>query len=221
MRGAGKWDLEQRLLSDGVMARAFPVRLAGQMRELEIGDDPYELSKNFGAGAKSSPFLAGGVMQAGRVLTAKLASAYDGPAMLLKDIVVPDAEVPERFFIDERELPKWEYQRAAKKEPRTTKAGFSYMYSEGAMSWPDPLDAPARTILTGEGGAGASRTKHAVRGDSGRIRRLVPEELERIQMFPAGWTDTAMTDGQRAFCMGNALVVGIPHAIGRVLAADV
>ena len=219
-REAKNWDLEQRLLSDGVMARAFPVHLAGETHELEVGGDPYELSRSFGAGAKTSPFLSGGVMQGGRVLTAKLAAVYSGPATTLGDIVVPDAEVPEQFFIDEDELPKWEYQRAAKKEPRTTKAGFSYMYSEGAMSWPDPLDAPARTILTGEGGAGASRTKHAVRGDSGRIRRLVPEELEQIQMFPAGWTDTSMTDGQRAFCMGNALVVGIPHAIARIIAAE-
>lgn len=110
--------------------------------------------------------------------------------------------------------------------------GFTYMYSEGAMAWPDPLDRPARTILTGEGGRGASRMKHAVEGDSGRIRRLVPDELDQIQMFPKGWTDAGMTDGQRAFCMGNALdgqrtfcmgsalVVGIPHAIGRVLASD-
>ena len=27
-----------------------------------------------------------------------------------------------------------------------------------------------------------------------------------------------MTDGHRAFCMGNALVVGIPHLIGKELA---
>lgn len=36
-----------------------------------------------------------------------------------------------------------------------------------------------------------------------------------IQMFPKDWTDTGMTDGQRAFCMGNALVVEIPHRIGK------
>lgn len=57
--------------------------------------------------------------------------------------------------------------------------------------------------------------KHAVMGDSGRIRRLVPDELDQIQMFPKGWTDTGMSDGNRAFCMGNALVVGIPHEIGK------
>ncbi len=39
-----------------------------------------------------------------------------------------------------------------------------------------------------------------------------------IQMFPKGWTDTGMTDGQRAFCMGNALVVEILHRIGKEMA---
>lgn len=28
-----------------------------------------------------------------------------------------------------------------------------------------------------------------------------------------------MTDGYRAFCMGNALVTGIPHRIGQVIAS--
>ena len=64
--------------------------------------------------------------------------------------------------------------------------------------------------------------KHAIRGNSGRIRRLVPDELDQIQMFPRGWTasegDRLMSDGHRAFCMGNALVVGIPHKIGSEIA---
>lgn len=144
---------------------------------------------------------------------------YDGPFMTLADIVVSDVEVPEEFFIPEEQIPKWEYQRAAKKEERTTAEGFTYNCSEGAMAWPDPIDRPARTILTGEGGRGASRMKHAIEGDSGRIRRLVPDELDQCQMFPKGWTNSGMTDGHRAFCMGNALVVGIPHAIGKQIAS--
>ena len=91
------------------------------------------------------------------------------------------------------------------------------------MAFPDALDAPARTILTGEGGSGASRMKHVIMGDSGRLRRLVPDELDQIQMFPKGWTQSegngkTMSDGHRAFCMGNALVVGIPHRIGEEIA---
>ena len=30
-------------------------------------------------------------------------------------------------------------------------------------------------------------------------------------------TDTGMTDGHRAFCMGNALVTGVPHRIGKAM----
>ena len=213
------WNFEERLLSSGVMARAFPVeRVASERHRVCVSLDPYEVSSTFGAGAKVSPFQNAGVMQGGEILTMKASPRYTGPYRTLADIVVPDAEVPEQFFIDEADLPSWEYQRSAKREPRVTSEGFEYMYSEGAMAWPDPLDRPARTILTGEGGKSASRMKHAVRGDSGRIRRLVPDELDQIQMFPKGWTDTGMTDGHRAFCMGNALVVGIPHAIGQVIA---
>ena len=49
------------------------------------------------------------------------------------------------------------------------------------------------------------------------IRRLVPDELDQLQCFPRGWTNTGMSEGHRAFCMGNALVTGIPHEIGKAL----
>lgn len=215
-----KWDLKKRILEDGVMAEAFPV--TGDIERCEslnVSADPYEISQNFGVGLKSSPFENAGAMQKGIVFSGKVKAAYDGPMKVLADILVSDSEVPERFFIKDDQLPKWEYQRSAKREPRTTSEGFEYMYTEGAMAWPDPTDKPARTILTGEGGAGASRMKHAIKGDSGRIRRLVPDELDQIQMFPKGWTNMGMSEGNRAFCMGNALVVGIPHAIGKAMVA--
>lgn len=41
--------------------------------------------------------------------------------------------------------------------------------------------------------------------------------LDQLQCFPRGWTNTGMSDGHRAFCMGNALVTGIPHEIGKAL----
>ena len=89
-----------------------------------------------------------------------------------------------------------------------------YYYSEGSMAFPDATDKPSRTILTGEGGSGPSRFKHVIKTENGRYRRLVPDELDQLQGFPKGWTNTGMTDGNRAFCMGNALVVGVPHLIG-------
>ena len=197
------------------MARAFPVEpVAAGKQVVDVSADPYEITRDFGHGAKTSPFQNAGAMQKGQAFTAKVAPRYDGERRVLGELLVPDAEVPEQFFIPDEKIAAWEYQRSAKKEPRVTSAGYEYMYTEGTMAFPDPTDKPARTILTGEGGAGASRMKHAVSGDSRRIRRLVPDELDQIQMFPKGWTDTGMSDARRAFCMGNALVVGIPHAIG-------
>lgn len=224
---ADKWDLEKRLLSDGIMARAFPIlETHGETIGKNIGSDPYEVSQNFASDApKVSVWQNAGVMQDGSALTCKVFPSFDGHAVTLGELRVSDSEVPEHFFIKLDDIPKWEAQRASKKIERTTKEGFTYLYSEGAMPWPDPLDKPARTILTGEGGAGASRMKHAIYAEDGRIRRLVPDELDMIQMFPKGWTadegdGEPMSEGHRAFCMGNALVVGIPHRIGKEIAKE-
>lgn len=54
----------------------------------------------------------------------------------------------------------------------------------------------------------------------GRYRRLTPRELERLDGFPDDWTKTGMPDGRRAFCMGNALVVGIIERIGAELVPE-
>lgn len=224
-RDARRWNLAERIKHDGVMARAFPVGAEDVGTVIDLSEDTYKISRSFGVNDKVSAFQNAGAMQGGHALTMRVSARYDGPHGTLGDLLVPDAEVPDEFFIPEGELGKWEYQRSAKSEPRMTRDGFAYTYSEGAMAWPDPTDQPARTILTGEGGRGASRMKHAVRGDSGRIRRLIPDELDQIQMFPKGWTRSegshTMSDSHRAFCMGNALVVGIPHAIGKVIASDV
>ncbi len=77
------------------------------------------------------------------------------------------------------------------------------------MIFPDALDNASRTIITGEGGKSPSRFKHVVE-QNGRLRRLTPKELERLNMFPDNHTELdGITDTKRAFFMGNALVVGI------------
>lgn len=213
------WDLEDVNNRSGVFAEAFPVtENIERIDSFTIGIDPYEVTNSFGISHKTSRFQDSGTMQDGKVYTAKLYPSYDGPRQTLGDIVLPESEIPEQFFIDPEKVESWRYLKGAKKELRVNKAsGFEYTYAEGGMSFPDPLDRPARTILTGEGGAGASRFKHVVETESGRLRRLVPDELDQIQGFPRGWTDTGLTDGHRAFCMGNALVVGIPNALGKVI----
>lgn len=216
--GATEWNPKDRLFHTGIMAEAFPCVPSGKNIEFEVtvGDDPYETTRRFGKNDKTSVWQNAGVMQQGHALTIRTDADYNGPRTILGDILTPADQVSDRYWIDDAKLPAWEYLKGAKKERRIAATGFEYTYSEGPVAFPDPLDRPSRTILTGEGGTGASRTKHVVLQD-GRYRRLIPDELDQLQMFPKGWTADGMTDGHRAFCMGNALVTGIPHRIGQVI----
>ena len=216
-----EWNLDDRI-SQGLMAQAFPIVApeAETIQHVEIPADPYIATREFNKNGRVSPFMDAGAMQDGHVATCKVTEAFEGARRVLGDVLVDESDVPDEFFIESSQLPKWEYLKGAKSEERVNKkTGFTYKYSEGSMAFPDALDRPSRTILTGEGGRGASRFKHVIKTGEGRYRRLVPDELDQLQGFPRGWTNTGMTDGQRAFCMGNALVVGVPHAIGKVLAS--
>ena len=155
-------------------------------------------------------------MQNRKVCTFDVDADYKGKKLTLGELLVDEKDVPEEFFIDEKELPKWEYLKGGKSEKRKTAEGFEYNYSEGPMAFPDFLDKPSRTIITGEGGKGPSRFKHVIKTKSGRYRRLVPIELERLNMFPDNHTEGA-SNLRRAFLMGNALVTGIVEDVGRVL----
>ncbi|HVL80080.1 MAG TPA: DNA (cytosine-5-)-methyltransferase [Actinomycetota bacterium] len=211
---------DRLILSDGVLARAFPVRpeewVGGPA--LSIDGDVYELSETFGRGLRHTPFRSAGAVWDRKVWTMDVRPDHEGPFSVLGDVL--DDDVPARFYIPRRELKAWRYLKGAKRERRTHASGYTYHYSEGAVPFPDPLDRPSRTILTGEGGRTPSRFKHVVQTPDGRLRRLTPVELERLNGFPDGWTGTGMPEGRRAFCMGNALVVGLVERIGRVLATE-
>lgn len=216
---SGNWGLSDRA-KNGVMARAFPTEDPEKVSEFEIQHDPYDISQHFDLAGKKSPFCTAGVMQDYKVLTFDLVEKYEGELGALGNVLVPESEVPEQFYIPDEKFEAWKYLKGGKREERVDKkTGFKYVYSEGSMTFPDALDRPSRTILTGEGGIGASRFKHVVEVD-GRFRRLVPDELDQLQGFPKGWTNTGMSDGRRAFCMGNALVVGVPHRIGVEIARE-
>lgn len=213
------------MVKSGVLARALPVQpIPADAINYSLGDDPYEVTSLW-PGAKVSPWATAGVMVEGEACTTVVDAVEDErDAATLGSVLIRDSEVPDSFFIPEERIPDWAYLKGSKREPRTDKrTGHRYFYTEGAVAFPEPLDRPSRTILTGEGGTSPSRFKHVVRGDSGRLRRLVPVELERLNGFPPGWTaevaeGVPMPDGRRAFMMGNALVVGIVNRIGEALA---
>lgn len=210
------------LAKDGVLTDAFPIdkELTGKAHEIELVGDQVEITNNFSAHApKVSPFENSGIMIDRKVTTMKVHAKYDGPVTTLGDVLIKEKDVPAEFFIPDDQLPKWEYLKGGKKEERKTASGHVYYYSEGPMTFPDALDKPSRTIITGEGGTGPSRFKHVVKTPSGRYRRLVPLELERLDMFPDNHTLLdGVPDTKRAFIAGNALVVGAIQKVGESLA---
>lgn len=211
--------LKDWVLYDGVMAKAFPFRAKDKtVSEFDITGTIKEVSDNFNKNGKISPWGNAGIMRDRHVYSVDTESVYEGTRMTLGGVVVDESFVPEEFFISQDEVAKWEYEKGAKKIERTSKEGYKYTFSEGGMAFPDSLDKPSRTIITGEGGAAASRFKHVVLTPSGRYRRLIPLELERLNMFPDNHTlHPEVTDGRRAFLMGNALVCGIVQQVGKSL----
>ena len=204
---------------DGVMAKAFEFRpKPNTISAFDIDGTIQEVSAEFNKGKKDSPFGNAGIMMNRHVYSVDAEPVYDGPRQTLGGNLVDENLVPEDFFITEEELPKWEYEKGAKKIERVSKEGYQYTFSEGGMAFPDYLDQPSRTIITGEGGSAPSRFKHVVKTKSGRYRRLLPIELERMNMFPDNHTyHPEVSDGRRAFLMGNALVCGVIEAIGKSL----
>ena len=204
---------------DGVMAQAFPFRVKEKTLSIfNIEGSIQDVSESFNKEKRDSPFGNAGMMMNRKVYSIDAEAVYDGPCQTLGGNLVDETFVPEEFFISEEDLPKWQYEKGAKKIKRVSKEGFEYVFSEGGMAFPDYLDKPSRTMITGEGGTAPSRFKHVVRTPSGRYRRLIPIELERLNMFPDNHTfHQEVSDGRRAFLMGNALVCGIIEQIGKSL----
>lgn len=213
------------LLKDSVEAKAFPCEekakktrsyfsLNGSLVEISDGFNIKASNKNF------SPFGNAGIMVDRQVFSTDIVPVYNGEKITLGDILVNESYVSQEYYVNADELEKWKYLKGGKKEKRTTKEGFEYNYSEGPMAFPDSVSLPSRTIITGEGGKAPSRFKHVVLTPSGRYRRLLPVELERLNMFPDNHT-LGVSDIRRAFLMGNALVTGIVERIGVVLLGEI
>jgi DNA (cytosine-5)-methyltransferase 1 len=206
------------ILNDGTFANAFPVTSENFLfpTEFELKGDIVSISNNFNKVFTTGLFENTGIMIDGLVTTIKTKPNYNGKFTNLRDLI-QNGEVTSEFYIDKNDLEKWIYLKGPKKEKRTNALGFEYNYSEGGMIFPDSLDKPSRTIITGEGGKSPSRFKHVIQTSKG-FRRLSPVELERLNMFPDDHTKLdGISDTKRAFFMGNALVVGVIEKIGVAL----
>jgi DNA (cytosine-5)-methyltransferase 1 len=217
---------EETIFQTGVLARALPVaKFAEDLTSIDLSESPEVLSEKFGIGGGRSPFQNSGVYCGGIAFTVLTKAEPPQVVSVLGDVLVPDAEVSDEFWIPTNRLDEWQYLKGAKTVQRTHKAsGTAYHYAEGKMAFPDLATNPSRTILTGEGGTSPSRFKHIIECPKG-FRRLIPLELERLNGFPDNWTKFAsegseIGDARRAFFMGNALVVGLIERVGSELAKD-
>jgi len=195
---------------DGFFARTFPMKESASVHEGNLETmDLLEISQNY-----AFPFETAGYMTDGQIFTTKAVPDYHGPQTLLRDIM--DHDVAEEFYLKGEKLEKFRYLKGAKKIDRVAKNGHRYTFSEGPIAFPDPVDRPARTMLTSE--ATTNRSTHVVKDlDTGRLRLITPEEAEAIQGFPKGWTNTGMSQRFRYFCMGNALVTDCVRKMGETL----
>ncbi len=206
------------MLRKGVIASALPA-VSAELLPLSgtIEGTLADITENFASNMKGSPFSSAGIMKGRTYHSIKVSAQHDGPQTTLGDVLIDEQNVPREYYVA-GDLKRWKYLKGAKNEPRKSASGYEFTYTEGPMAFPDALDKPSRTIITGEGGPTPSRFKHVIRSASGKYRRLTPLELERLCMFPDHHTALeGVSDVRRAFFMGNALVVGVIERIGAAL----
>ena len=215
----------QWIYCEGVFAKAFPVvvpevikEVAGLKLSNKKKDRLIDITDNFNSVQLDKPFSNSGVMVDGVAYSIATIPVCNEEPSTIRSIMAKGADmqhVTEEFYIPDTQIETWKKCKGPKRIPKTNKDGFEYIYSEGAMSFPDDLDKPSRTIITSEGGKSPDRCRHVIEDQTGRKRRLIPLELERLNMFPDHHTALeGVSDGKRAFLMGNALVTGIVTKIG-------
>ena len=194
--------------NDGFMVRAFPIIKMDKMTQIKLEGDIINISDFF-----KFVFENAGYMHNGIIFTAKVIECEELPITLGE---ILQRNVDEKFYITNEKILKWTYLKGAKKIPRISSDGHEYVFSEGPIAFPDPLDRPGRTMLTSE--STLNRSTHVVSDPlTGRFRLITPVEAERLQGFDDEWTNTGMSDRMRYFCIGNALVVPMITRMGNVL----
>lgn len=205
-----KLDDRDVVFENGIFSKEFPIEseyLAINKASIAEYKDLVEVSNMF-----KCQFYNAGIMKNGGIYTVKVKSDCDLIYPLKK--IREKGKVDEKYFLNDKQIEKFEFLKGSKRIPRVKPNGEPYYYSEGAMPFPDNLEAPARTMLTSE--SGISRTTHVIEDyQTGNLRLLTPKECERINGFPDDWTNTGMSDRKRYFMMGNALVVGVIEKIGK------
>ena len=221
-------NLRNWIHKDGFFVEQFPIQSSDLNKDYDgqitfdtesINIDSQELVMEYDDIADISDkfkmeFRNSGVMNNGKIYTEKTEPLYNEKFTLLRDIL--ESDVDEKYYLDgdDEKLEKWKYLKGAKKIERTSKTGHKYIFSEGPLAFPDPIDRAARTMLTSE--SSVNRSTHVVEDpQTKRLRLLTPIEAERLNGFDDNWTNSGMPEKFRYFCMGNALVVNLKEKMGQ------
>ena len=204
-------------LENSIFEKVFPTESELDIlfnTDINTYSDALDVTENY----KDGKFLDTGMMIDGKIVhrdvTPRKSEAYS-LEKLLKNAEKYNDEDLSKYFAEEDKLDKWKYLKGSKRIERESKTGHKYIYSEGAMSFPENIKEPARTMLTSEGTV--NRSSHIVFDETNKKYRILTEvECEMIQMFPPNWTNT-MPMRRRYFMMGNALVTGIISKLEPVL----
>lgn len=201
----------------GLFAKQFPVIKPNRQNEEELTHfyeenhqiDIVEISNTY-----HHKFENSGIMLNANILTFNQKPSFLGSTKSLREIL--ENEVDDSFYLTDSQILKAKIEKGSKSKERVKKDGYIYTFSEGAIPFPEPLDSPSRTMLTSEGKV--SRTSHIILDPvTHKYRFITPIECERLNGFDDNWTNTGMTNNQRYFCMGNALVVPVITQIAKEL----
>lgn len=208
-------EIEERYIkNNGFFSEEFPIKEISEVKRAVLPLDRENFQESILKLQEEFTLKFGecGVLLGDNILTHRYTPVHEEP-ILLQDII--QGNVGEEFYLGD-DLENWKYMKGSKRIERTSKTGHSYIFSEGAIAFPDPLDRPARTMLTSE--SSKNRSTHVIQDpETNRLRVLTPVECERINGFNDNWTNTGMSQKFRYFCMGNALVVGLVERMGRTL----
>ena len=142
----------------------------------------------------------------------------DGPSLMFLHFDHRDAGgQPMGYMIENHSLRRAQYKRLIKAKDLILRSPDSVVcLDRNAYGVTAELASGARLkakLLVAADGRGSRVRSGAGIGVTKWLRRLTPVELERLNGFPDNHTE-GVTDGYRAFFMGNALVCGIVKRIG-------
>lgn len=194
---------EDILLREGLFARTFPAQIAENQKPLtdDITKNRYvdtvEMTEKYKFSFENTGCVINGLIQTFKTIP------MGDKAVPLLDILQHNVDT--KYYLTNTQKIKFEELKGSKRILRKRPNGETYYFSEGQIAFPEYLDSPGRTMLTSEGTV--NRSSHVIEDlDTHKFRFLTPIEAERLQHFPDNWTATGMTDRQRYFMMGNALV---------------